>query len=185
MFLSSLFYLDTPLLPIQILLVNLATDGLPAMALGVDPPDKDIMLQSPRDKKEGIFSRGLSEKIIVRGCLIGICTVFSFIIAMYFGLDLKSSRTVALGTLIMSQLIHVFECRSENHSIFEIKLFTNLYLVGAVAISIAMLVSVIYIPFFQGIFHTEPLGMFEWLIVIFFSGFISLVNSVYLYFNKK
>lgn len=185
MFLSSLFYLDTPLLPIQILLVNLATDGLPAMALGVDPPDKDVMLQIPRDKKEGIFSRGLSEKIIVRGCLIGICTVFSFILAMYFGFDLKSSRTIALGTLIMSQLIHVFECRSERHSIFEIKLFTNLYLVGAVAISIAMLVAVIYIPFLQAVFHTEALGVFEWVIVIFFSGFISLINSVYLYFNKK
>jgi len=185
MFLSSLFYLDTPLLPIQILLVNLATDGLPAMALGVDPPDKDIMLQYPRDKKEGIFSRGLSEKIIIRGCLIGICTVFSFIIGMYFGLDLKSSRTVALGTLIMSQLIHVFECRSETHSIFEINLFTNLYLVGAVAISVAMLIAVIYIPFLQGVFHTEALGVFEWLIVIFFSGFISLINSVYLYFNKN
>ncbi|MFL0251610.1 calcium-translocating P-type ATPase, PMCA-type [Clostridium neuense] len=185
MFLSSLFYLDTPLLPIQILLVNLATDGLPAMALGVDPADNDIMLQAPRDKKEGIFSKGLGEKIVVRGCLIGICTVFSFIISMYFGLDLKSSRTVALGTLIMSQLIHVFECRSERHSIFEIKLFTNLYLVGAVSISIAMLIAVIYIPFLQVIFHTRALGLFEWLIIIFFSGFISLINSVYLYFNKK
>ena len=74
MFLASLFYLPNPLTPIQILFVNLATDGLPAIALGVDPPDKDIMRQRPRDKNEGIFARGLWEKIIVRGCLIGICT---------------------------------------------------------------------------------------------------------------
>ena len=78
MFLASLFYLPNPLTPIQILFVNLATDGLPAIALGVDPPDKDIMRQSPREKNEGIFARGLWEKIIVRGSLIGVCTLLSF-----------------------------------------------------------------------------------------------------------
>ncbi|WP_234119924.1 calcium-translocating P-type ATPase, PMCA-type [Clostridium hydrogenum] len=185
MFLASLFYLDTPLLPIQILLINLATDGLPALALGVDPADKDIMLEKPRSKNEGIFSRGLAEKIVIRGCLIGVCTVLSFVIALYLGYTLRTSRTIALGTLIMSQLIHVFECRSEKHSIFEIKLFTNPYLVGAVSISITMLLIVTYIPFMQSVFHTSPLNLFQWVIVIFFSGFISLVNSVYLYFNNK
>ena len=88
MFLASLFYLPNPLTPIQILFVNLATDGLPAIALGVDPPDKDIMRQSPRDKNEGIFARGLWEKIIVRGCLIGICTLLSFMSGRYYGMDL-------------------------------------------------------------------------------------------------
>ena len=80
MFLASLFYLPNPLTPIQILFVNLATDGLPAIALGIDPADKDIMRQSPREKNEGIFARGLWEKIIVRGCLIGICTLLSFMV---------------------------------------------------------------------------------------------------------
>ena len=69
MFLATLFYLPNPLTPIQILFVNLATDGLPAIALGVDPADNDIMRQQPREKNEGIFARGLTEKIIVRGCL--------------------------------------------------------------------------------------------------------------------
>ena len=67
-------------IPIQILFVNLATDGLPAIALGVDPADKDIMRQAPRDRKEGIFARGLTEKILVRGSLIGICTLLSFMV---------------------------------------------------------------------------------------------------------
>jgi Ca2+-transporting ATPase len=184
MFLASIFYLDTPLLPIQILLVNLATDGLPAIALGIDPPDKDIMEQRPRDKNESIFSRGLKEKILIRGCLIGVCTILSFLVGMYLHMNIKTCRTLALGTLILSQLIHVFECRSENHSIIEINIFTNLYLVGAVAFSILMLLFVIYVPFLRAIFHTVPLNLGQWLIILFFSGFISLINSLYLYKNK-
>lgn len=183
MFLASLFYLDTPLLPIQILLVNLVTDGLPAMALGVDPPDGDIMSGKPRPKNESIFARGLSEKILVRGCLIGVCTVLAFLAGRYYGFQLKTCRTLALCTLIMSQLIHVFECRSERHSIFEIKLFTNPYLVGAVATSITAVLCVLYIPFMQGVFHTTALSIGQWGIVLFFSGIIALINSLYLYFK--
>ncbi|WP_138202594.1 calcium-translocating P-type ATPase, SERCA-type [Haloimpatiens lingqiaonensis] len=185
MFLSSLFYLENPLLPIQILFVNLATDGLPAIALGVDPKDEDIMLERPRRKGESIFSRGLSEKIIIRGALIGICTVFSFVAGKYYNMNLDTSRTLALSTLVMSQLIHVFECRSENHSIFEIKLFTNLYLVGAVGISIAMLLCILYIPFLQNIFHTMPLSLPQWLIVVFFSSIISFINSLYIFIGNS
>ncbi|MFD3157459.1 calcium-translocating P-type ATPase, PMCA-type [Haloimpatiens sp. FM7330] len=185
MFLSSLFYLETPLLPIQILFVNLATDGLPAIALGVDPKDEDIMFERPREKNESVFSRGLKEKIMLRGSLIGICTILSFLGGKLYGMDLATCRTLALGTLIMSQLIHVFECRSEKHSIFEIKLFTNPYLVGAVMVSIAMLLLIIYIPFLQKVFHTMPLNLGQWLIIIFFSSIISFINSVYLFFRHK
>ena len=185
MFLATIFYLPTPMLPIQILFVNLATDGLPAIALGVDPADKDIMNQQPRSKKEGIFARGLTEKILVRGCLIGICTLLTFIVGGLYGMDLSTCRTMALSTLVMSQLLHVFECRSERHSIFEIKLFTNMYLVGAVAISILMLLSIIYIPFFSGIFHTTVLGINHWLIVLFFSTIIFFINSLYLFIKVK
>lgn len=185
MFLASLFYLPTPMLPIQILFVNLATDGLPAIALGVDPGDKDIMSQQPREKKEGIFARGLAEKILVRGTLIGVCTLMSFIAGMYYKMDLATCRTMALSTLVMSQLFHVFECRSERHSIFEIKLFSNPYLVGAVSVSIIMLLSIIYVPFLAGIFHTTVLGINHWLFVLFFSSVIFFINSVYLFIKVK
>ena len=183
MFLTSIFYLDTPLLPIQILMVNLATDGLPAIALGVDPPQGDIMKGKPRAKNESIFARGLSEKIIVRGALIGVCTVLAFVIGLYLGFGLKTSRTIALCTLIMSQLIHVFECRSENHSLFEINLFTNVYLLAAVATSITMLLCILYLPFLRDIFHTSALRISQWAIVLFFSGIIAFLNSLYLYFK--
>lgn len=184
MFLSSIFYLDTPLLPIQILFVNLATDGLPAIALGVDPSDTDIMNRKPREKNESIFSGGLVEKIIIRGCLIGTCTILSFIIGRYYSMGLEACRTIALSTLILSQLIHVFECRSERHSIFEIKFYTNPYLLGAVAISVIMLMCIIYIPVMQTIFHTVSLRLGQWFIIIFFSGIISFINSLYLYFKR-
>ncbi len=185
MFLASLFYLPSPMLPIQILFVNLATDGLPAIALGVDPADKDIMNQQPRDKKEGVFARGLIEKILVRGCLIGICTLLSFVVGMYYGMNIETCRTMALATLVMSQLFHVFECRSERHSIFEINLFTNPYLVLAVSTSIIMLLSIIYIPFFRAIFHTTILGLNNWLLVLFCSSIIFFINSIYLFIKVK
>ena len=185
MFLASLFYLPNPLTPIQILFVNLATDGLPAIALGVDPADKDIMRQTPREKNEGIFARGLWEKIIVRGCLIGICTLLSFMVGRYYGMDLATCRTIALCTLVMSQLLHVFECRSERHSIFEINVLTNPYLLGAVLVSITMICGILYIPFLRGVFNTVALNLGQWLLVIFFSGIIFLINSVYLLIKSK
>lgn len=185
MFLATLFYLPNPMTPIQILLVNLATDGLPAIALGVDPAENDIMRQPPREKDESIFARGLVEKIVVRGTLIGVCTLLSFMVGRYYEMDLTTCRTLALCTLVMSQLIHVFECRSERHSIFEIKLFTNPWLVGAVSISITMICAVLYVPFLRDIFHTVALSLNQWLIVMFFSGIIGLINSVYLLIKSK
>lgn len=184
MFLASIFYLPTPLAPIQILFVNLATDGLPAIALGVDPADSDIMMQTPRKKNESVFSRGLTEKIVVRGALIGVCTLLSFLVALNYGWNIWTARTMALCTLVLSQLIHVFECRSERHSIFEIKFLTNPYLAGAVCISIAMMLSIVYVPFFRTIFHTTILTLGQWLIIVFFSGTIAFVNSLYLFIKR-
>ena len=185
MFLASIFYLPNPLTPIQILFVNLATDGLPAIALGVDPPDKDIMMHKPREKGESIFARGLWSKIVIRGCLIGICTLMAFMTGRLYGMDLATCRTLALITLVMSQLLHVFECRSERHSIFEIKVFTNPYLVAAVLVSIIMVCSILYIPFLANVFNTVPLNIGQWGIVLFYSGVIFFINSIYLFIKTK
>ena len=185
MFLDSIFYLPNPLTPIQILFVNLATDGLPAIALGVDPPDKDIMMQQPREKGESIFARGLWSKIVIRGCLIGICTLLSFMTGRLYGMDLATCRTIALITLVMSQLLHVFECRSERHSIFEIKVFSNPYLVGAVLVSISMVLAILYIPFLSNVFNTIALTIGQWAIVLFYSGVIFLINSIYLFIRSR
>ena len=185
MFLSSLFALPTPLLPIQILFVNLATDGLPAIALGMDPGEKNIMDEKPRDKKEGVFARGLKEKILVRGVLIGVCTVLSFIVGTYFSFDLKTCRTMALTTLVLSQLIHVFECKSEKVPLFKIDIFNNKYLVLAVLSSILMMIAVIYIPFLSSVFHTAQLTLMQWAIILFFSLIISFINSLFNMIDKE
>ncbi|WP_040683926.1 calcium-translocating P-type ATPase, SERCA-type [Thermobrachium celere] len=179
MFLSSLLKLPVPLIPIQILFVNLATDGLPAMALSLEGAEDDIMTRRPRDRKESIFSDGLWFKILNRGMLIGICTVLSFVYTLVkFNSDITLARTVALSTLILSQLFHVFECRSERQSILNLGIFTNMYLVISVLISFIMLISIIYIPYLQGIFSTKPLNTSNWILVLLCSGLISLISSL-------
>jgi Ca2+-transporting ATPase len=182
MFLSSLLSLPIPLLPIQILLVNLATDGLPAMALSLEPVEKDIMMRKPRMKNESVFSDGLWGKIILRGVLIGLCTVVSFAmtLVMWDG-NLRLARTVALCTLVMSQLFHVFECRSERSSIFKLGFFTNIYLVFAVISSLTLLLLIVYNGWLQNIFYTQGLALINWGVVLLFSGTISLISSLFWY----
>ena len=106
-------------------------------------------------------------------------------VGRYYGMNLATCRTIALCTLVMSQLLHVFECRSERHSIFEINIFTNIYLLGAVLVSITMICCILYVPFLRGIFNTVALNLGQWLLVIFFSGIIFLINSVYLLIKSK
>src|SRR5699024_10406044 len=143
-----------PLVPVQILWVNLVTDGLPAMALGVDPPEKNVMKEKPRHPKEGIFARGLGVKIITRGLLIGVVSLIAFILAYDHQADnLVYARTVAFSTLVMAQLIHVFDCRAEG-GIFTRNPFSNLYLLGAVLSSVGLLLVVLYVEALQPIFHT-------------------------------
>lgn len=182
MFVASLMSLPIPLLPIQILLVNLATDGLPAMALSLEKAEDDIMMRKAREKNEGIFANGLWSKIILRGALIGVSTIASFAITLYYSNgNLKLARTVALCTLVMSQLFHVFECRSERNSVFKLGVFTNIYLVLAVISSFVVLLVIVYLPWMQGIFHTQALGLLNWGIVLLFSGVISLISSLFWY----
>lgn len=182
MFAASLLNLPIPLLPIQILLVNLATDGLPAMALSLEPGEKDIMMKNPRGKDESIFANGLWSKIILRGMLIGLCTIVSFAMTLvFFEGNLRLGRTVALCTLVMSQLFHVFECKSERHSVFKVGFTNNIYLVLAVISSTVMLVLTVYNPWLQSIFKTQGLNLIQWGIVMAFSGMISLTSSLFWY----
>jgi Ca2+-transporting ATPase len=166
MLFAMLLALPLPLVPIQILWVNLVTDGLPAMALGLDQPEGDLMKRKPRHPKEGVFARGLGWKVISRGFLIGIATLAAFMIVYYRNPDdLAYAQTIAFATLVMAQLIHVFDCRSEK-SIFERNPFENLYLIGAVISSILLMLVVIYYPPLQPIFHTIPILLRDWLLVL-------------------
>ncbi|MFZ5943842.1 MAG: calcium-transporting P-type ATPase, PMR1-type [Bacillota bacterium] len=179
MFFASLLGLPLPLLPIQILWVNLVTDGLPAMALGVDSADPDIMHRKPRHPKESIFAHGLARRIAVRGTLICVGTLLVFVIGFYLNRDLGIARTMAFSALVFSQLFHVFDCRSERYSLFELGLFSNPFLIGAVSCSIIMHIMVIYLPFFQPIFKTHPLDLTSWLIIIVISGGTTILQNIY------
>lgn len=179
MFIGMLAGLPVPLLPIQILWVNLVTDGLPAVALGFDPPEKDVMKKSPREPDESIFSHGLASIILTRGVLIGLTTLAVYVTMLHFTADIGAARTGAFVTLMLIQLIHVFECKSETKRIFQIPLLNNMYLVFAVLISLAMILGVVYIPSLQGIFKTVPLRLDDWLIVGGLSFLVPVVASFF------
>ncbi len=179
MFLAAFFGLPLPLLPIQILFVNLVTDGLPAMALGVDPAAPGVMARPPRPPREGIFARGLGAKIGFRGVLIGVSTLLVFLMATGpLGMGLREARTMALSTLIMSQLFHVFDARTEERSFLEVGLFSNWWIIAAVSSSILMLLAIIYVPELGRLFKTDPLGWADWAIVILASGFVQMGSGL-------
>ncbi|MEE4567242.1 calcium-translocating P-type ATPase, SERCA-type [Paenibacillus polymyxa] len=173
MFFAMMAGLPLPLLPIQILWVNLVTDGLPAMALGVDQPEKDLMEHKPRGAKENIFARRLGWKIISRGLLIGLCTLAAFWLTLRIAPNdagqLIKAQSVAFATLVLAQLIHVFDCRS-SRSVFHRNPFQNSYLVLAVLSSIVLMLVVMYVPVLQPIFKTVPLGLREWALSIVAAG---------------
>ncbi|RKQ37426.1 calcium-translocating P-type ATPase, SERCA-type [Oceanobacillus halophilus] len=180
MLFAMLLAMPLPLVPVQILWVNLVTDGLPAMALGLDKAEDNVMKRPPRNPREGVFARGLGYKIISRGILIGLVTLIAFMLTYQNNPEnLVYAQTMAFSTLVMAQLIHVFDCRAEN-SIFDRNPFGNLYLVLAVLSSILLLLIVIYWPPLQPIFHTTDLALRDWL----FIGALSAIPTVLFGFKK-
>ena len=178
MFLGLLMGMPVVLLPVQILLVNLVTDGLPAVALGMEPPEKDIMSRPPRRSDEGFFSGGLMGRIVFRGILIGLSTLGSFGTVMRMGGSVEACRTAALITLVVSQLIHVFECRSEKRSLFRLNPFGNMKLVGAAALSAAVLAAAVMVPQLQVVFSTVTPDMMQFLTALGFSVAVPVICGV-------
>ncbi|MDE7097848.1 MAG: cation-translocating P-type ATPase [Ruminococcus sp.] len=185
MFLGILMGMPIILMPVQLLLVNLVTDGLPAIALGLEPPDSDIMNKPPRKSTEGFFAGGLMSKIIFRGIFIGLSTLASFAVIMRMGGTVEASRTGALITLVMSQLIHVFECKSEKHSIFGINIFNNVKLIFAVMVSFIALAVAVFVPQLQGIFQTVSLDSNQLLTALGFSVAIPVISGIFGNFGAK
>lgn len=167
------------LLPAQILLVNLVTDGLPAIALGLEPPEKNTMSRPPRRSDEGFFSGGLMWKIVFRGIFIGLSTLASFSLVMHGGGTLEAGRTAALVTLVMSQLIHVFECKSESRSIFGINPFSNVKLLLAVLVSFIALAAAVTVPQLCAVFDTVRLSSQELLIALGLSVAVPVLSGIF------
>jgi Ca2+-transporting ATPase len=163
--------LPLPLVAVQLLWVNLVTDGLPALALGVDPSDPDIMDRPPRDPKESVFTRSVKTLIVGVAAIIllGILPLFYW---AYGGeqLNLIKAQTMAFTALIMFEMFNAFNCKSEKHSIFKVGPFSNKFLVAAVVTSIFMQLIVVYVPFFNVLLDTVPLGLFDWALILAISS---------------
>ncbi|MCX6340490.1 MAG: calcium-transporting P-type ATPase, PMR1-type [Candidatus Aureabacteria bacterium] len=171
MFVSSLVGWPLPLLPIQILWVNLVTDGLPALALGVDPVDPGIMDRPPRPPHEAVVTRQRAYIMLLQGAFIALCSLAAFHFVFCIEKEgIERARTAAFIVLAVSQLFHSFNCRSMTESLFRLGIFSNGKLVIATALSFALQMGVVYVPFLQGIFKTEVLGIFDWLLVVAISS---------------
>ena len=186
---AFLLRLPTPLLAIQLLWVNLVTDSLPALALGVDPIDKDRMESPPVKQNSGFFAGHMGYHIVVEGCMIGALAVLAYTIGRLF-FDVDSGvpiigRTMAFAVLSLSQLVHAFNMRSER-SVFSVGIFRNKILVVATAICALLQVSVIVIPPLSALFKTQNLTGLQWLIVCGFALVpLFLVELEKLFSRKK
>lgn len=154
MLFGMLLGMPVVLTPVQLLLVNLATDGLPAVALGFEPPEEGVMQQKPRGREDSVFSGGLLGTILLRGLLIGFCTLGAYTATAARGGSLEACRTAALLTLIFTQLIHCFECKSERRSLFTVPLWSNPRLVLAVIVSALMAVFSVTNPWAMAVMGT-------------------------------
>ena len=178
MFAGVLFGLPLPLYPIQILWVNLVTDGLPGIALGVDPVTDDIMNRKPVPADRGLFYGRMPFLILFRGLLIGLCTLGVFASIQYTTQNTELARTAAFMTLVMTQIVHSFECRSETKSLLQSGIRDNLWLLAAGALSILMMLAVIYIPALQTVFRTVPLEIEQMAVVAGFTAIGPILGAL-------
>ena len=181
-FVGLLLGVKSPLLAIQLLWVNLVTDSLPAIALGLEPPEKNIMNRPPRDSRKSIFADGLMGKIVVEGFMIGMFTILAFFIGnKYYGIEV--ARTMAFISLGMLELIHSFNVKSEE-SIFKVGLFENKYLLGAFVLGTVLQLGIIFVPSLAEIFKLTQLNATQWLITIVISIAPIIIVEIQKKFNE-
>ncbi len=164
-----------PLIAIQILWVNLATDGLPAIALAADPAAPDIMKRKPRPRTETIFTAPVTALIALGGIWSAVVNLGIFSWALREEKSLIEAQCLVFMTLIVIQFFKAFNFRSDRLSIFELGIFGNRWLIGAVVVSFGMTVPLLYVPFLQEVFNTYPLTVIDWAIVILSSASIFVV----------
>ncbi|HOO11492.1 MAG TPA: calcium-translocating P-type ATPase, SERCA-type [Bacillota bacterium] len=172
LFVATMLNWYEPLLPIHILWVNLVTDSLPALALGVDPAEKNIMDRKPRNPEKNIFDKGMITRIIYQGIMVGALTLAAFVYGSQRSLE--TGRTMAFTVLALSQLVHAFNVRSNKQSAFKAGLLSNRYLLGAVVLSSLLVFAVLEIPFLASVFKVTALKAAEWKMV----GVLSLAPVV-------
>jgi Ca2+-transporting ATPase len=189
MFITLLIGLEAPLIATQLLWINLITDSFPAIALGMDPGNTDVMKEKPRDSKESFFAKGAGLHIILGGLLIGSLTIIAFWYGYYehgyspFDRNvpenvIEYARSMAFMVLVMCQLFFALAVRNSSKSIFQIGIFSNKYLIGAIFLGVSLQLIVIGIPVMQRAFHLQMLDMRGWLIAFSLSLIPLLFNEI-------
>ena len=167
MLLATLFGLPLPLLPVQILWINLVTDGLPALALAVDPADTDLMQRPPRPPQEQFLTRARLLRLFVQGAFIAVITLLAFLYCLYgMDLNLERARTLTFTVMVLAQLFHALNNRSEDRSIFALGLWTNKPLLATVGLSALLQVGIVSWPSVQSIFKVAPFDPEHWFLAI-------------------
>lgn len=192
MLVAMLIGAPVPLTVIQLLWLNLVTDSFPALALGVEKGEPDIMNQPPRKTDEQIIDHELKDNIAAQAVAIAVSTLGAFFLSRHFvfaGLDadlqVKSARTVAFVTLILAELFRAFSARSEKYSVFELGVFSNKTLLWAVLGSLALTLIVVYVPFLQNIFDAVTLGFDAWMIIAPLALLPFIVGEVHKAIERK
>jgi Ca2+-transporting ATPase len=183
MLLGPMIGMPIPLLPLQILWMNLVTDGLPALALGVEPAEKNVMKRPPYTSTESVFGRGMLTFILGMGAVMSLVSLVVGLIAYRMGVE--TWQTLLFTTLIFSQLAVALEARSEQESLFKTGLLTNRSMVWAILLTVALQLAVIYLPFFQHIFDTQALSSIELLAAFLASLVVLLVVEIWKLFSRR
>jgi Ca2+-transporting ATPase len=181
-FLAPFFGLPLPLLPIQILWMNLLCDSLPGLSLTAEPAESGVMKRPPRNPEEGVFAKGRGYFIIIFGLIIGLIALF------FQAFSMKSNmpwQTMIFTALVLGRMAVVVAVRSEYDSILKIGFFTNKPLIGAVLLTTILQLSVIYIPSLNRIFRTEPLSFDELLLTLFASSIIFFFIEIEKFIKRR
>jgi len=168
MLLAALIGWPAPLTAIQLLWINLVTDGLPALALGMEPPERDIMKRRPRPPREPVITFRHGVQMLLQGSLIALVTTMAFAL-VYHANGLEHARTAAFCVIAYAQLFYSFSCRSQRYTLPELGLFSNPYLFGAIAISGLLQLSAVALPFARTVFDVTAFPLQEWTLVILLS----------------
>ena len=173
---TSIMALPVPFEAVHLLFINLLTDSLPALAIGMEPMDGDVLSEKPRDPKEGILTRAFLTKLLVQGGFIAIATMAAF----YMGLKTSAAMasTMAFATLTLARLFHGFNCRSK-HSIFKIGFSGNWYSLGAFVLGVLLLAGVVFIPFFQRLFSVEVMSVAQLGYILLFAVLPTVLIQAY------
>ena len=185
-FTSILLNLPVPLLPIQLLWLNLVTDSFPALALGVEKGDPDIMERPPRNPNTPLLSKDLMFGVIVQSIAIAASSIAAYILALKaHPNDIVTARAITFATLITAELLRAYSSRSQKYTLFKIGVFSNKTLVYGTTFSFLLLLVVLYVPFLQPIFDTVPLGFAQWEIVLIFAFIPLVIGELYKVIKSK